>query len=82
MKIINDGNFTGLAICGLFLIGTILMCASLKWLPNYYLRSVGFSIGVATIAASGYAIRAKTWGLKPFDNSYKKARESYEQDKK
>jgi hypothetical protein len=82
MKIINDGNFTGLAMCGLLLIGGVLIYTSVEWLSNYYLRGLIFSIGCATFAAAGYAGRAKALGLKPFDNAYKKARESYEQDEK
>ena len=35
-------------------------------------------LGLPVAAIGGYASRAKALGLKPFDNSYKKARESYQ----
>jgi len=80
MKLINDGNFTGLAICGLLISGVMLIYVSVELVISDYFRMAIFSIGIATISAAGYAGRAKALKLKPFDNSYKKARESYKKD--
>jgi hypothetical protein len=80
MKIIHDGNFTGIAICGIWLVGAVIFFSSLEWLANYYLRAIGFSVGIAIMGAGGYAGRAKALGLKPFDNAYKNARASYKDD--
>ncbi|HWW08182.1 hypothetical protein [Collimonas sp.] len=80
MKIMNEGNFSGLAICTLLLIGASLIYTSIDWVENYYLRALGFSIGLAAIAAAGYSGRTKALGLKIFDNAYKKAKGSYNRD--
>jgi hypothetical protein len=36
------------------------------------------SIGLGVAAIGGYASKAHQLGIKPFDNSYEKARKSYE----
>jgi hypothetical protein len=77
MKSINDGNFapwfrillwgTGIAIAGgsyFLLTGTVMF--------------VGVVIGMLVLATGTYAERANTLHLKPFDNSYEKARKTYE----
>jgi len=38
-------------------------------------------LGIVVAALGGYASQAHMLKIKPFDNSYKKARESYESDK-
>jgi hypothetical protein len=37
------------------------------------------SLGLLLVAIGGYASRAHTLKIKPFDNSYQKARRSYEE---
>jgi hypothetical protein len=39
------------------------------------------SIGLSIAAIGGYASKAHQLGIKPFDDSYKKARDSYESDR-
>lgn len=38
------------------------------------------SLGLIFTALGGYSSRAHTIGLKPFDNAYKKAKDSYKED--
>lgn len=78
LKIIVDGNLTGWAQTFLIVLGLAMtyFSLSLDWLP----RSVAigmFLFGLPVAAVGGYSSRAKALGLKPFDNSYKKARDSY-----
>ena len=80
MKVIEEGNFTGIAICILLLAGAVLVYVSIEWIGNHYLRVLGFSTGLAMIAAAGYSGRAKAIRLKPFDNTYQKAKDSYKED--
>ncbi len=47
-----------------------------EWLPRPVAIAM-FVLGLPVAGIGGYAGRAKALGLKPFDNSYKKARESY-----
>jgi hypothetical protein len=58
----------------------MLICGlALDFLP----RAIALALvilGLPVAAMGGYASRAKALGLKPFDNSYKKARGSYEAD--
>ncbi|WP_129515588.1 hypothetical protein [Burkholderia stabilis] len=85
MKIIKDGNFAPWFRVGLWAAGIAIAAAS------YYLLSglimfLGVVVGMIVLATGTYAERANILHLKPFDDSYKKARESYkskgeEQDK-
>lgn len=56
------------------------MIGSLYFFNDQSLRILGASIGLMLISFGGYSARAKTLGLKPFDNSYKTIRESYEKN--
>lgn len=77
---VRDGNLTGVAIALAVSVGIILMLASLYFLTNKNIRILGASIGLALAAFGGYGARAKTIGLRPFDNSYMKAKDSYKED--
>jgi hypothetical protein len=77
MKIISDGNFAPWFRIGLWATGIAIAVAS------YYLLSglvmfFGVVFGMIVLATGTYAERANILHLKPFDNSYKKARKSYE----
>jgi hypothetical protein len=50
---------------------------SVRWLPQAVAIAM-FILGLPVAAIGGYAGRAKALGLKPVDNSDKKARESYQ----
>ena len=78
--VIRNGNLTGIAVSILLLIGFFIITASLCLLKNRNIRIIGASVGLAIMAMGGYGSRAKTLGLKPFDNSYKKAKDSYEKE--
>ncbi|PUA18092.1 hypothetical protein [Glaciimonas sp. PCH181] len=79
---IRNGNLTGIAVVLALLMGFFVITASLYLFINQNFRIIGASIGLAIMAFGGYASRAKTLGLKPFDNSYKKAKESYKKEDK
>lgn len=73
----RDGNFSSL-LQGIFmLLGGGIVFAGLKFFDSIILTS----IGLAFLALGGYSSRAKTLGIKPFDNSYKRAKKSYMSDK-
>jgi hypothetical protein len=77
---VRDGNLTGVAVTLALLAGIFLMAASMYFFTNQNIRILGASIGLAITAFGGYGARAKTIGLKPFDNTYKKAKDSYKED--
>ena len=49
----------------------------MDWLPRWA-RMAGFVVGFGMMALGGFSSRAHMLHIKPFDNSYKKARKSYE----
>jgi hypothetical protein len=71
---IKDGNFTPWLRAVFILIGICIVYVSLKYLDSVFLMS----LGLVFTALGGYSSRAHTFGLKPFDNTYKKAKKSYE----
>ncbi|AUT59927.1 hypothetical protein [Paraburkholderia terrae] len=78
LKLIVDGNLAGWVQTVLIVLGVAMLYfgLSLEWLPRpMALAMVIVALPVAAIG--GYCGRAKALGLKPFDNSYKKARDSY-----
>lgn len=77
---IKEGNLTGIAVALVLLIGFSTLVASLYFFENQNFRVIGASIGLAIASIGGYGARAKTLGLKPFDNSYKRSRASYDSD--
>jgi hypothetical protein len=59
----------------------MLICGlALEFLPRFIavVLVVLVVLGLPVAAVGGYASRAQALGLKPFDDSYKKARKSYE----
>ncbi|TDN69872.1 hypothetical protein [Paraburkholderia sp. BL10I2N1] len=78
MKLIDDGNLSGWLRIALFLIGvaTLFGGLALAIFPGW-LRLSLFLFGFAIMAVGGLASRAHMLKIKPFDNSYKKARDSY-----
>jgi len=78
MRIIDSGNFTRPIRIGLFVVGALLI-----YLPTQYVRSpiawgICFFVGLLLMALGGFTSWANTLGLKPFDNSYKQARQTYQ----
>jgi hypothetical protein len=78
MKFVEAGNFSGWVRITLFVVGPTAfgMSLSLDWLPRGP-RMVAFLLGFGLMALGGISSRAHMLNIKPFDNSYKKARESY-----
>lgn len=73
-KFIRDGNFTPW-VRGLLCVGGIVIgLLGLKYDRTLIVALVGLGIG----AIGGYSSRAHMLGIKPFDNSYRKARKTYE----
>ncbi|MBB5483451.1 MULTISPECIES: hypothetical protein [unclassified Paraburkholderia] len=81
MKIIEDGNFSGWLRITLYAVGLAIFVGGLAfdWLPRWA-RMAGFLLGFGMMALGGFSSRAHMLHIKPFDNSYKKARKSYERD--
>ncbi|WP_322104240.1 hypothetical protein [Paraburkholderia sp. J41] len=79
IKFIVDGNISEWGRIGLIILGIGMFgCGiGLDFLPRPI--ALAFAIlGLPIAGIGGYASRAGALGLKPFDNSYKKARKSYE----
>jgi hypothetical protein len=78
MKFVEAGNFSGWVRITLFVVGITAfgMSLALDWLPRG-LRIAAFLLGFGLMALGGISSRAHMLNIKPFDNSYKKARESY-----
>jgi len=78
MKLIEDGNFVGWLRVLLFFIGVGMIFGGLEFevLPRWA-RVFIFLLGFAVMAIGGLSSRAHMLKIKPFDNGYKKARDSY-----
>lgn len=72
-KIIRDGNFTAFVRGVLCVVGIAIGFLGLKHFHSMTLALIGLVIA----AIGGYSSRAAMLKIKPFDNSYKKARDSY-----
>lgn len=79
MRLIEDGNFSGWLRVVLFIVGLALAAGGLglDQMPRW-IRAGAFLFGFAMMALGGISSRAHMLKIKPFDNSYKKARKSYE----
>lgn len=77
MRLIEDGNLSLVVRTMLIVVGGIIGAVSFIWIRSITLMSIGLSIA----AIGGYASKAHQLGIKPFDDSYKKARDSYESDR-
>jgi hypothetical protein len=78
MRPIEDGNFAGWLRVTLFFVGAGMVFGGLAFgaLPRW-MRAITFLFGFAVMAVGGISSRAHLLKIKPFDNSYKKARDSY-----
>lgn len=69
---IKDGNFAPWVRFSFCVIGIVIGIAA------FYTRSLFLlTVGLVIAVMGGYSSKAHMLGIKPFDNSYKKARESY-----
>lgn len=73
MRLMENGNLSSHVRALLIVVGIGIGVVSFIWCRSIILMSVG--LGVAAIG--GYASKAHQLNIKPFDNSYERARESY-----
>ncbi|WJF91793.1 hypothetical protein QS306_17140 [Paraburkholderia bonniea] len=73
IKIIEDGNFSGWLRTLLCIVGAVVVYCGVRYERSILIMTLGLAIA----AVGGFASRAKMLKIKPFDNSYKKARDSY-----
>jgi hypothetical protein len=80
MKLLNEsGALSGYLIAALLLMGVALLYGSLSWFESFYLRLLGWSIGLAMVGSAGFAGRASALGLRAFgEEPWRKARSSYD----
>jgi len=76
MKIISNGNFTAWFRILLWAVGIVIAVSTYFFLTGLVMF-IGVVIGMLVLATGTYAERANLLHLKPFDKSYKNARESY-----
>jgi hypothetical protein len=76
IHVIEDGNLSGWLRTVLCIVGAAIVYLSVKYVHSMLLMSFGLLLA----AIGGYASRARMLKIKPFDNSYKKARDSYKED--
>jgi hypothetical protein len=81
MKMISNGNFSPWLRIVLWASGIVIVALSYQLLPGT-LMFFGIVMGMIILALGTYSERANLLHIKPFDNSYKKARESYKKDDK
>ncbi|WP_155774310.1 hypothetical protein [Burkholderia pseudomultivorans] len=77
MKIIHNENFSPwfrIVLWG----GGVAIAAGSYFFMSGLVMFLGVVFGMVVIAVGTYAERANILHLKPFDNSYRKARKSYE----
>jgi hypothetical protein len=76
MSLIKNGNFTPWLRLVLAFAGLFTMYLSHQYLIEIWMY-LGLLTGLSIGTVGAYAEKANTLGLKPFDNSYKKAKASY-----
>jgi hypothetical protein len=77
VKFIEDGNLSSWLRLFLILLGIGLAAIAIEFdLPLVWARILLLA-GFAVALVGGVTSRAKLLHIKPFDNSYKKARDSY-----
>lgn len=78
IRFLDDGNFSGWLRTLFIVAGALMIILPTKFMAASWLW-FGFLLGgLVLMAIGGFASRAHALGIKPFDNSYKKARKSYE----
>ncbi|MBN3778793.1 hypothetical protein G3O06_14700 [Burkholderia sp. Ac-20345] len=79
IRFIEDGNLARWARTCVLIVGLLIMLVAYKYVPPAPFGGLLLLFGLGVAAIGGYASRAHLLHIKPFDNSYKKARESYKQ---
>lgn len=77
MKLIDDGNLAGWVCTVLIVVGIGTSYVTFKYAPPSIWSVLLALLGFLLTAIGGLSSRARLLKLKPFDNGYKKARDSY-----
>ncbi|MGN6232014.1 MAG: hypothetical protein ACTHNZ_12755 [Trinickia sp.] len=77
IQFIEDGNLKRWVRVALILLGLVTMFIAYQFVPPAPFGGFLIVLGLGIAAVGGYASRAHLLKIKPFDNSYKKARDSY-----
>jgi surface polysaccharide O-acyltransferase-like enzyme len=77
IRFVEDWNFSGWLRTAFIVVGALLIVLPTKFMESSWLWFGLLLCGLVLTAMGGYASRAHTLGIKPFDNSYRNARESY-----
>ncbi|AET91687.1 hypothetical protein BYI23_B010800 [Burkholderia sp. YI23] len=78
IRFIENGNFASWVRTALLVVGILIMFIAYMYVPPAPFGGFMLILGLGVAALGGYASRAHMLKIKPFDNSYKKARKSYE----
>lgn len=73
----ENGNFTRWVRTFLLVFGLLIMLVAYRYVPPAPFGGFLLLLGFGVAAVGGCASRAHLLKIKPFDNSYKKARDSY-----
>jgi uncharacterized membrane protein len=76
VKLVVDGNFTPFVRAVLCVSGMVVGLLGLRYDSTLITATIGLFIGIV----GGYSSRAHLLGIEPFDNSYRKARDSYKEN--
>lgn len=77
IKLIEDGNFPRWMRWSLIVVGIAEMYIAVRFIPPSILGGGVLLAGFGIALVGGFTSRAAMLKIKPFDNSYKKAQESY-----
>jgi len=79
MKIIRNGNLVPWVRTTIWIVGLAIAFFSYFFMMGH-LMYWGMIAGIVISSVGAYAEQANTLKLKPFDDTYKKARKSYEKE--
>ncbi|WP_155640721.1 hypothetical protein [Burkholderia pseudomultivorans] len=77
IKVIEDGNFPRRIRLSLIVIGISAMYIAVQIIPPSISGDIVLLAGFGIALVGGFTSRAAMLKIKPFDNSYRKTRESY-----
>jgi len=78
IKLTEDGNFPRWVRLSLIMMGVLVMYVAVKLIQPSIFGGIVLLTGFGLALVGGFASRSAMLKIKPFDNSYKKARKSYE----
>ncbi len=77
IKLIENGNFPRWVRFSLIVIGIAAMYVAVRFISPSIYGGIVLLAGFGAALVGGFTSRAAMLKIKPFDNSYKKARDSY-----